>query len=70
MNSMFDVANKAMGRAYFQEEDYENALKYARLAKDKSGYSDAYWEVRNVWLKRSIATVFIGDHRPGGAGGS
>ena len=59
MNSMFDVANRAMGRAYFQEENYDEALRYARLAKDKEGYSDAYWEVRNVWLKRSIATVFI-----------
>ena len=59
MNSMFDVANKAMGRAYFQEENYDEALRYARLAKDKDGYSDAYWEVRNVWLKRNISIVFI-----------
>ena len=59
MNSMFDVANRAMGRAYFQEENYDEALRYARLAKDRDGYSDAYWEVRNVWLKRNIATVFI-----------
>ena len=36
MNSMFDYANKAMGRAYFQEENYEMALHYARLAKDKT----------------------------------
>lgn len=59
MNSMFDVANKAMGRAYFQEENYGEALRFARLAKDKSGYSDAYWEVRNVWLKRNISIAFI-----------
>lgn len=54
MNSMFDYANKAMGRAYFQEENYEQALKYSRLAKDKEGYSDAFWEMRNVWLKNNI----------------
>jgi len=54
MNSMFDYANKAMGRAYFQEENYEQALRYARLAKDWDGYSDAYWEIRNVWLKDNI----------------
>ena len=57
MNSMFDYANKAMGRAYFQEENYEMALHYARLAKDYEGYSDAYWEIRNVWLKHNIMTV-------------
>lgn len=59
MNAMFDYANKAMGRAYFQEENYEMALKYAKLAKDYEGYSDAYWEIRNVWLKKNIMTVIF-----------
>ena len=60
MNSLFDVANKAMGRAYFQEENYETALSFARLAKDREGYSEAFWEIRNTWLKRNISYVFIG----------
>lgn len=59
MNSMFDYANRAMGRAYFQEENYEMALQYARLAKDLDGYSDAYWEIRNQWLKRNITLMII-----------
>jgi sugar lactone lactonase YvrE len=59
MNSMFDYANKAMGRCYFREENYGEAMRYARLAKDYSGYSDAYWEIRNVWLKNNIITVIL-----------
>ncbi len=59
MNSMFDYANKAMGRAYFQEENYSMALKYAKLAKDNEGYSDAYWEIRNEWLKKNIVPALI-----------
>lgn len=60
MNSMFDYANKAMGRAYFQEENYDMAIYYAKLAKDYEGYSDAFWEVRNQWLKRNIvAALFV-----------
>jgi len=59
MNSMFDYANQAMGRAYFQEENYDMALHYARLAKDYDGYSDAYWEIRNEWLKRNIVTALL-----------
>lgn len=59
MNSMFDYANKAMGSCYFREENYTEAMRYARLAKDRSGYSDAYWEIRNVWLKNNILTVII-----------
>ena len=59
MNSMFDYANKAMGRCYFREENYSEAMRYARLAKDHPGYSDAYWEIRNVWLKNNIITIII-----------
>lgn len=54
MNSMFDYANMAMGRAYFQEEDYEMAKIHAKRAKDYDGYSDAVWEIRNLWLKKNI----------------
>ncbi len=60
MNSLFDVANRAMGRALFQEEDYSGALKYARMAKDQEGYSDAFWEIRNEWLKKNITWLIIG----------
>lgn len=59
MNSMFDYANKAMGRAFFQEENYKMAMKYARLAKDYEGYSDSYWEIRNVWLKAYIVPTIL-----------
>ncbi len=59
MNSLFDVANKAMSRAYFQEENYEASLTYARLAKDRIDYSEAFWEIRNIWLKKNIAVIFI-----------
>ena len=57
MNSMFDYANKAMGRAYYQEENYELARRYAKLAKDKEGYSDASWEIRNLWLKKYLVPI-------------
>jgi DNA-binding beta-propeller fold protein YncE len=57
MNSMFDYANKAMGRAYLQQEDYEAALKYAKLAKDYTNYSDAMWEIRNIWIQDNIVTA-------------
>lgn len=59
MNSMFDYANKAMGRAYFQEGNYDAALRYARLSKDHEGYSDAFWEIRNEWLKKNIVAALL-----------
>lgn len=60
MNSLFDYANKAMGKAYLMERDYETAMHYAELAKDADTYSTAFWEIRNEWLKENIVTaVFV-----------
>lgn len=59
MNSTFAYANQAMGRAYFQEENYAQALRYATLSNDRGGYSDAYWEVRNVWLKKNLVSALL-----------
>ncbi len=51
MNSMFGYSNKAMGRAFLQEENYAMAMKYSKLASDYTTYSDSFWEVRNVWIQ-------------------
>lgn len=57
MNSLFDYANLAMGQAFLQEENYDQSLKYFRMAKAHEGYSDAFWEVRNIWLKRNLISA-------------
>lgn len=54
MNSMFGYSNKAMGRAFLQEDNYAMAMKYSRLASDYSTYSDSFWEVRNVWIQDNL----------------
>ncbi len=53
MNSLFDVANKGLGDAYFAEGDYEKAMIYYEVSRDVEGYSNAYWEVRNTSLLKS-----------------
>lgn len=60
MNSLFDYANMAMGRAYYQEENYEESLKYSRLAKDFEGYSDSFWEIRNECIRQYMMSIFFG----------
>ena len=57
MNSLFDYANLGMGEALFNEEQYEEALGSYRMAKYKNGYSDAYWEIRNTWMRQNIITM-------------
>lgn len=59
MNNLFTYANMAMGKALYKEGDYEGALKYARIAKDTEGYSDAFWEIRNAWLKKNLTWIAI-----------
>ena len=59
MNNLFDYANMAMGRALYKEENYADSLYYSKLAKDYDGYSDSFWEIRNNWLKRNLATVIV-----------
>ena len=54
MNGLFDYANLAMAQALFYEGNYEDAMESYRLAKDKEGYSEAFWEVRNVWLQKYV----------------
>lgn len=57
MNSLFDYANEAISRSYLQAEDYENAMRYARVSKAYDVYSDAFWEVRNTWLRNNLVTT-------------
>ncbi|MBR6358930.1 MAG: hypothetical protein IKS11_04685 [Lachnospiraceae bacterium] len=59
MNNLFDYANMAMGKALYKEENYEDALKYARLSRDLDGYSDSYWEIRNTWLKHHLTAIVL-----------
>lgn len=59
MNNLFDYANMAMGKTFYKEGNYEAALKSAKLAKDYETYSDAFWEIRNDWLKQHLSTAFV-----------
>lgn len=59
-NSMFILAYKALARASMKRKDYTTALKQFKLAEDKSGYSEAYWEIRNTWLQANLGYVILG----------
>lgn len=59
LNSLFDFAYLGLGEAFFKEEDYDEALVAFRQAKYKDGYSDAFWEVRNLWLRENVITLLF-----------
>ncbi len=58
-NETYALANKDLGKIYLKEGEYEKALEAFRASRYKSGYSEAFWEVRNAWLSRNL-NLFIG----------
>ncbi len=58
-NGSFIMAYQAIGDAYFKEGDYARALTNYRYAEYRAGYSEAFWELRNVILQRYLATGLL-----------
>lgn len=53
-NTSFSLAHTALGSALTKEGKYEEALKEFELAKDYTGYSQAYWEIRNAAIQSNL----------------
>lgn len=59
LNGLFDFAYQGLGEALYKEEQYDEALIAFRQAKYITGYSDAFWEVRNLWMRDNIMTLIF-----------
>jgi hypothetical protein len=59
MNSMFALANSAIARARFRNLEYNEALDYYRIAADRQGYSDSFWQIRYEWMQNYLGIVLI-----------
>ena len=58
-NGSFIMAYQAIADAYYKQRDYSEALISYRYAEDQSGYSQAYWELRNLSLQENLSKVFL-----------
>jgi hypothetical protein len=58
-NGSFIMAYQAIADAYFKEGNYARALTYYRYAEDRNGYSQAFWELRNVILQRYLGDSLL-----------
>lgn len=54
-NNNFDTAYIGIGKALYDEYNYEEAMNYLRAAYETANYSKAYQEIRKEW----IANYFI-----------
>ena len=57
-NNNFAFAHTALGWSYFKEDNYDAALNEFYLSKNYSGYSQVFWEIRNIYIQ-SYAGWFI-----------
>jgi tetratricopeptide (TPR) repeat protein len=56
-NGLVMMAYYGLADADYSERDYANALNYYRYAGNRRGYSEAFWELRNVVLQRYLGTA-------------
>ena len=47
-----------LAKAAYAEGDYETAMSYAKTANNKDTYSQAFRQVRTVWLRKNFIWIF------------
>lgn len=57
MNSNYDLAYYAIGKALFRQQKYEQSMAYMKLARSQSGYSDALHEYRKVYIRENFGVL-------------
>lgn len=53
------MVENGLGNCAFQRHDYETAAQYYKLAENRDGYSDAYWQIRNDQLSQILPYVLV-----------
>ncbi|MHC1786442.1 MAG: hypothetical protein AB9880_05235 [Christensenellales bacterium] len=58
LNGNFELAYIGIGRALLREGNYEQAMRYFKLANDEVNYSKAFQEQRKIWVEENISWIF------------
>lgn len=58
-NAMFALAHSSLGKAYARKGEIDKALESYRIANDKIGYSEIFWEVRDRWIANHLFKTLI-----------
>ncbi|MCR5491253.1 MAG: hypothetical protein K6F32_03895 [Bacilli bacterium] len=58
-NAKFILAYKALAKASMKKGDYDTALHQFKLAEDREGYSEAFWQVRDRWIRANLGWVLL-----------
>ena len=58
LNQMSVLAHNGVGKAYFHAGHYEEAMEHFEVAGNRTYYSEAFWEVRNVAIQKVLPYIF------------
>ncbi|MGB9678414.1 MAG: YIP1 family protein [Thermoanaerobacteraceae bacterium] len=59
MNSDFLLAHKAIGKAFYKQQEYNKAMLEFKLSEDRKEYSNTYWEIRQDYLMKNLGKYLI-----------
>jgi len=51
LNQLSILAHNGIGKNYLQTEEYALAAEHFKIAGNRALYSEAFWEIRNIWLQ-------------------
>lgn len=58
-DSLSVLANEGLGKAYYYNLDFNNSLEYFKKAKDRTLYSNVFWELRNDFLQQNLSIIIL-----------
>jgi DNA-binding beta-propeller fold protein YncE len=58
-NAMFGLAHSSLGKLYKRDNNFEQALESYKIANNRNGYSDVYWELRDQWIANNIVYLIL-----------
>jgi hypothetical protein len=54
LNQLSILAHNGIGKNYLQTEQYDLAAYHFKIAGNRELYSEAFWELRNIWLQQNL----------------
>ncbi len=54
LNQMSMLAHNGIAKNYLQLEEYALAAEHFQIAGNRELYSEAFWELRNIWLQANL----------------
>ncbi|MDR1688861.1 MAG: hypothetical protein LBS21_09675 [Clostridiales bacterium] len=59
MDAGYTLAWHALGQAYYGRKDYAKAMEYYKLGFSQSGYSRAFGQIRDMWIRDNFAAIVL-----------